>query len=94
MIKLFPAVIKNDPVQQRLVDANEIPRSQIQRAHVDSSRSGNTAPVPGKVVAEVMFGFWTYLTSNAMKKPYGFPIFLRLIPVKLIEGKSIKLFTN
>jgi hypothetical protein len=29
MLKLFPVVVKYDPVQQRLVDANEIPRRKI-----------------------------------------------------------------
>ena len=86
--------MRNDPVQQRMVDANEIPRNQIQRARIEASRFGNTAPIPGKVVAELMFGFWTYLTSKPMKKLYGYPIFIRLIPAKQIEGKSIKLFTN
>lgn len=87
MLKLFPPAMKNDPVQQRLIDANEIPRSQIQRARVDASKSGNTAPVPGKVVAEVMFGFWTYLTSNAHEKTIWVPYLHTAYPSKTDRRK-------
>ncbi len=73
ILKLFPPVMKNDPLQQRLVDANEIPRDQIERARRDAAVSGNASPLPGKVVAEVMFGFWTYLTSNAHEKTIWVP---------------------
>jgi len=87
MLKLFPAVMKNDPVQQRLVDANEIPRSQIQRARKDASRSGDMKLVPGKVVAEVMFGFWTYLTSNAHEKTIWVPYLHTAYPIKTDRRK-------
>ncbi len=82
MLKLFSATIKGNPVQQRLVDANEIPRNQIQRARIDASRSGNPTPVPGKVVAEFMFGFWTYLTSNAHEKTIWVPYLHTAYPSK------------
>lgn len=87
MLKLFPLILKNDPLQRRLVDANEIPRSQIQRARMDASRAGNTAPVPGKVVAEVMFGFWTYLTSNAHEKTIWVPYLHTAYPIKTDRRK-------
>lgn len=87
MLKLFPAVMKNDPVQQRMVDANEIPRNQIQRARMDASRSGSTAIVPGKVIAEVMFGFWTYLTSNAHEKTIWVPYLHTAYPSKTDRRK-------
>jgi len=87
MLKLFPPVMKNDPVQQRLVDVNEIPRSQIQRARMDASRSGSASLVPGKVVAEVMFGFWTYLTSNAHEKNIWVPYLHGAYPPKTDRRK-------
>lgn len=87
MLKLFPVVMKNDHVKQRLVDVKEIPRNQIQRARMDASRSGNTAGVPGKVVAEVMFGFWTYLTSNAHEKNIWVPYLHTAYPIKTDRRK-------
>jgi len=87
MLRLFPAVMKKDSVQQQLVDANEVPRNQIQRARADASRSGNVAPIPGKVVAEVMFGFWTYLTSNAHEKTIWVPYLHTAYPSKTDRRK-------
>lgn len=82
MLTLFPVAMKNDPAQRQLVDANEIPRGQIQRARRDAAKSGKSAPVPGKVVAEVMFGFWTYLTSNAHEKSIWVPYLHNAYPAK------------
>lgn len=87
MQRLFPVAMKIDPVQKRPVDANEIPRSQIVRARRDASRSGSTSPVPGKVVAEVMFGFWTYLTSNAHEKTIWVPYLHAAYPFKTDRRK-------
>lgn len=87
MLKLFPVAMKNDPVQRRLFDANEIPRSQIQRVRTEASRSGSATLVPGKVVAEVMFGFWTYLTSNAHEKNIWVPYLHSAYPPKTDRRK-------
>ena len=94
MLKLFPVAMKNDPIQKRLVDVNEVPRDQIVRARRDATNSGKGTPVPGKVVAEVMFGFWTYLTSNAHEKTFGSRICIGRIHLKRIEERFIKPFTN
>jgi len=48
----------------RRVDVNDKPRRGIQEA---VRRCGSAAP-PGKVVAELSFGFWRYLTSSAHEK--------------------------
>lgn len=87
MLKLFPVALKNDPVQKRLVDANEVPRDQIVRARRDATNSGKGTPVPGKVVAEVMFGFWTYLTSNAHEKNIWVPYLHSAYPPKTDRRK-------
>lgn len=87
MLKLFPTGMKNDQVRQRFVDANEIPRNQIQRARIDASKSGHSVPTPGKVVAEVMFGFWTYLTSNAHEKTIWVPYLHTAYPSKTDRRK-------
>lgn len=44
-----------------LIDRNDKPRRQVSRAIVDAG--GPSAP-RGKVVAELMFGFWRYLTTR------------------------------
>lgn len=54
---------------------------------MDTTKSGNTAPVPGKVVAEVMFGFWTYLTSNAHEKTIWVPYLHMATPLKTDRRK-------
>ena len=43
------------------IDANRTPREQIERA---VREAGPGAP-PGKVIAELMFGFWRYLSTAA-----------------------------
>lgn len=54
----------------RLVDVNAKPRAALQRA-IDSA-GGPTAP-SGKVLAELMFGFWRYLSSSAHEKTLWVP---------------------
>lgn len=65
---LFPPHMRRDH-NGKLVDANRIPRSQITAAR---SSAGST-PSPGKVVAELMFGFWTYMTSDLHEKTLWVP---------------------
>lgn len=54
----------------RRVDVNLRTRESLQRA-VDSA-GGHAAP-PGKVVAELMFGFWRFLSSSAHEKTLWVP---------------------
>jgi len=51
------------------VDANRSPREQIERA---VREAGPGAP-PGKVIAELMFGFWRYLSTAAHHHPLWIP---------------------
>ena len=46
----------------RRVDVNDKPRKALERAVAEAG--GTNAP-PGKVVAQLMFGFWRYLSSAA-----------------------------
>lgn len=55
---IAPATAKNGAS----IDRNEQPRRQIDRAIREAG--GASAP-RGKVVAELMFGFWRYLTTSA-----------------------------
>jgi hypothetical protein len=51
------------------IDANRSPREQIERA---VREAGPGAP-PGKVIAELMFGFWRYLSTAAHHHPLWIP---------------------
>jgi hypothetical protein len=53
----------------RRVDVNDKPRRSIQEA----VRRCGPAARPGKVVAELSFGFWRYLTSSAHEKSLWVP---------------------
>lgn len=63
-------------------DANKINREQIARAIAEASAPGPAAapragaptpPPPGKVVAELMFGFWRFLPTTAQHHPLWIP---------------------
>lgn len=55
-----------------LVDKNETPRNNVRRARKHSGY--DTGAVPrGKVVAEFMFGFWSYLTDDLHEKSLWVP---------------------
>lgn len=47
---------------RKVVDVNEKPRANLRRAIRDA---GGPAAPPGKVIAQLTFGFWRYLTSAA-----------------------------
>lgn len=58
------------PVEERrakngaVYDANEKPRTQIEKAVRSARRDTRGGPTPpGKVIAELQFGFWRYLTT-------------------------------
>lgn len=51
------------------VDANRTPREQIERA----VRAAGAAALPGKVVAELTFGFWRYLSTAGHHHPLWIP---------------------
>lgn len=53
----------------RRYDENETPRDQIAYAR----RSAGRAALPGKVVAELMFSFWRYLSISAREVPLWRP---------------------
>jgi hypothetical protein len=51
------------------IDANRSPREQIERA----VRTAGPGAPPGKVIAELMFGFWRYLSITAHHHPLWIP---------------------
>ncbi|HUH68460.1 MAG TPA: hypothetical protein VLZ05_06005 [Mycobacterium sp.] len=51
------------------IDANRAPREQIERA----VRAAGPGAPPGKVIAELTFGFWRYLSITAHHHPLWIP---------------------
>ncbi|WP_051144192.1 hypothetical protein [Modestobacter italicus] len=62
---------------RRRVDVNERPRDNLRQA---IGNAGGPAARPGKVVAELMFGFWRYLSSAAHEKTLWVPALHRAFP--------------
>lgn len=56
------------------VDLNRKPREQVAQAIADAG--GPTAP-PGKVIAQLSFGFWRYLSTSAHEKALWVPFLHR-----------------
>lgn len=62
------------------IDANRAPREQIERAVRDA---GPGAP-DGKVIAELMFGFWRYLSTTG----HHHPLWIRYLHIAFAPGTS------
>ncbi len=62
---------------RRRVDVNNKTRDSLRQAIANAG--GPTAP-PGKIVAELMFGFWRYLSSAAHEKTLWVPALHRAFP--------------
>jgi hypothetical protein len=60
-----------------IVDINRRPREALALA---IGKAGGGAAPPGKVIAELMFGFWRYLTSKAHEKSLWVPYLHRAFP--------------
>ncbi len=80
LLMLFPVVSRRDRATSRQYDANAIPRSNVERARKSATTARNTPPVPGKTVAEIMFGFWTYLFSDLHEKTIWVPYLNKAFP--------------
>lgn len=59
------------------VDVNARSRDALHRA---VAAAGGAAAPPGKIVAELMFGFWRYLSSAAREKTLWVPCLHRAFP--------------
>lgn len=66
--RLFPAHWRTARDGTR-IDANRTPREQVERA----VRAAGLGAPPGKVIAELMFGFWRYLSVSAHHHPLWIP---------------------
>jgi hypothetical protein len=71
LLSLFPVVMRKERGTGRMRDVNRIPRGNVERARNNAAGTPSSPPLPGKVVAELMFGFWTYLFVDAHENPLG-----------------------
>lgn len=77
--KLFPVSMRWNPSKGRREDTNKAPRDSVKRAVQKVTPTpavpGVPAmkPLPGKIVAEMMFGFWTYLAADSHEKTIWVP---------------------
>lgn len=74
LMNLFPIAMR------RGRDANKIPRDAVLRARKSAMTTRSSRPAPGKTVAEIMFGFWTYLFSDIHEKTIWVPYLHRAFP--------------
>lgn len=81
---LDPQSPVHKPLMRRGVDVNARTRAAV----VDAVRraGGETQP-PGKVIAELSFGFWRYLTSRAHEKTWWVPYLHRAYPPRTDRRK-------
>ncbi|WP_207795490.1 Abi family protein [Cryobacterium zongtaii] len=80
LLTLFPIVMRKDRVTGRMRDVNKIARGNVERARISAAATPSTPPLPGKVVAELMFGFWTYLFADAHEKTIWVPYLHKAFP--------------
>lgn len=73
-LKFFPPQWKT-AANGRRVDENKKSREQLEQAIKKATpvRGSVTQPAPGKVIAELTFGFWRYLTSRRQHQPLWVP---------------------
>ncbi|TFB59152.1 hypothetical protein E3N94_03810 [Cryobacterium sp. Sr3] len=80
LLTLFPIVMRKDRDTGRTRDVNRIPRGNVERARNNAVGAPSSPPLPGKVVAELMFGFWTYLFVDAHEKTIWVPHLHKAFP--------------
>lgn len=81
--RLFPEHLRIDPGTGKVKDANRVPINKIGQAR----RAAGEHPSPGKIVAELMFGFWTYMTSDIHEKTLWVPYLHKAFPPNTNRAK-------
>lgn len=80
LLALFPVVMRRHRVTGRLHDVNKTPRGNVERARMSAMTMPHTPPLPGKTIAEIMFGFWTYLLADGHEKSIWVPYLHKAFP--------------
>ncbi len=87
LLTLFPVASRTARVSGRTYDANEIARSSVERARKNATTTAGATPPAGKTVAEIMFGFWTYLFSDLHEKTIWVPYLHNAFPLGTDRGQ-------
>ncbi|MEU6130630.1 hypothetical protein ABZ805_15760 [Saccharopolyspora sp. NPDC047091] len=79
--RFFPPA-RHRAANGRLVDTNDTARATIAKARGQAARGlpRGTEPPPGKVIAELSFGFWRFLTSRRHHDRLWIPLLHRAFP--------------
>lgn len=80
LLTLFPVLMRRDRSTGRTRDVNKIARGNVERARLSAAKVSDAPLIPGKVVAELMFGFWTYLFADAHEKTIWVPHLHKAFP--------------
>ena len=81
LLTLFPIMMRRNKLTGRLHDVNKVPRNNVERARTSAATKPYTPPLPGKTVAEIMFGFWTYLLTDSHEKTIWVPYLHKAFPL-------------
>ncbi|PPF78907.1 CAAX protease [Subtercola sp. Z020] len=77
---LFPITARRNRASGLQTDSNRIPRENFERARAAAASTNGLPPVPGKVIAELMFGFWTFLVADSHEKTVWVPHLYKAFP--------------
>lgn len=91
---LFPPTSTSPQGSGRARDRNSLPRHAVERARSSVAGSPASEVIPGKVVAELTFGFWTYLVSDLHEKTIWVPYLHKVFPAGIDRKKLSGTFTS
>ncbi len=81
--RLFPEHLRTNSRTGRSKDINRVPIDKIAQAR----KAAGPNPSPGKIVAELTFGFWTYMTSDIHEKTLWVPYLHKAFPPNTDRAK-------
>jgi len=91
---LFPPTRTSSRGSTHERDRNKLPRAAVERVRSSVAGSPPSGVLPGKVVAELTFGFWTYLVSDLHEKTIWVPYLHKVFPAGTDRKKLSATFTS
>ncbi|RKR76583.1 Abi-like protein [Frondihabitans australicus] len=79
LVRLFPSAVSSRSGRSPQRDPQAVTRRKVEEAALRAGR-GDRVALPGRVVAELSFGFWTQLTSDRHEKSLWVPYLHRAYP--------------
>jgi hypothetical protein len=80
MASLFPTRPRGDARTGARRDANAMTRRAVSQAVARARSAPGVVPLPGKVIAELPLGFWTFLSSDRHEKTIWVPYLQSVYP--------------